>query len=89
MLQARCSAVSHLEEEHIRYLCATLPCRVLAAATDAVVSPEGTLLSAARMHVVLDAAQLGPSGRVIIVGDVHGCCDELEVSADLSSVTLS
>lgn len=50
-----------------------------AVATETVLSPEGTTLSADRMHVTLAQEELGPSGRCIIVGDVHGCFDELKV----------
>ncbi len=31
------------------------------------------------MHCELKKPELRPSGRLIVVGDVHGCCDELDL----------
>jgi hypothetical protein len=51
----------------------------LVAAATPTTTPMGTPMPRSGVHRVLEPKLTGK--RTIIIGDVHGCCDELEVLA--------
>jgi hypothetical protein len=53
----------------------------LVAAATPTTTPLGTPMPRSGAHRVLEPNRTGK--RTIIIGDVHGCCDELEVTAAL------